>query len=68
MLKPSVSLAISTSVLKALPGILDIKRHSPSILYLSVFELFARKKSIFRDRNIILFEEYNLQPLNIYIQ
>ena len=25
----------STSVLKALPGKLDIKRHSPSILYLS---------------------------------
>ena len=25
-----------TSVLKALPGKLDIKRHSPSILYLSV--------------------------------
>ena len=28
------SLAMSTSVLKALPGKLDIKRHSPSILYL----------------------------------
>ena len=27
------SLAMSTSVLKALPGKLDIKRHSPSILY-----------------------------------
>ena len=26
---------MSTSVLKALPGKLDIKRHSPSILYLS---------------------------------
>ena len=26
-------LAMSTSVLKALPGKLDIKRHSPSILY-----------------------------------
>ena len=25
---------MSTSVLKALPGKLDIKRHSPSILYL----------------------------------
>ena len=25
----------STSILKALPGKLDIKRHSPSILYLS---------------------------------
>ena len=30
----SASLAISTSILKALPGKLDIKRHSPSILYL----------------------------------
>ena len=27
-------LAMSTSVLKTLPGKLDIKRHSPSILYL----------------------------------
>ena len=30
---------LSTSVLKALPGKLDIKRHSPSILYLSVLLL-----------------------------
>ena len=30
----SASLAMSTSVLKALPGKLGIKRHSPSILYL----------------------------------
>ena len=29
------ALAMSTSVLKALPGELDIKRHSPSILYIS---------------------------------
>ena len=29
------SLAMSTSVLKALLGKLDIKRHSPSILYIS---------------------------------
>ena len=36
MLNRSASLAMSTSVLKALPGKLDIKRHSPSILYLSV--------------------------------
>ena len=33
MLNLSASLAMSTSVLKALPGKLDIKRHSPSILY-----------------------------------
>ena len=31
----SASLALSTSILKALPGKLDIKRHSPSILYIS---------------------------------
>ena len=35
MLNRSASLAMSTCVLKALPGKLDIKRHSPSILYLS---------------------------------
>ena len=34
MFNRSASLAMSTSVLKALPGKLDIKRHSPSILYL----------------------------------
>ena len=33
LLNRSASLAMSTSVLKALPGKLDIKRHSPSILY-----------------------------------
>ena len=35
MLNRSASLTMSTSVLKALPGKLDIKRHSPSILYVS---------------------------------
>ena len=30
------SLVMSTSVLKALPGKLDIKRHSPSILYITI--------------------------------
>ena len=34
MLNRSTSLAMSTSILKALPGKLDIKRHSPSILYI----------------------------------
>ena len=34
MLNRSESLAMSTSVLEALPGKLDIKRHSPSILYI----------------------------------
>ena len=36
MLNRSASLAMSTCVLKALPGKLDIKRHSPSILYVSL--------------------------------
>ena len=35
MLNRSASLAMSTSVLEAMPGKLDIKRHSPSILYIS---------------------------------
>ena len=35
MLNRSASLAMSTSVIKALPGKLDIKRHSPSILFIS---------------------------------
>ena len=35
MLNHLASLAMSTSVLKVLPGKLDIKRHSPSILYIS---------------------------------
>ena len=36
MLNRSASLAMSTSVLKALPGKHDIKRHSPSILYFDI--------------------------------
>ena len=39
MLICSASLAMSTNVLKALPGKLDIKRHSPSILYLHAGDL-----------------------------
>ena len=35
MLNRWASLAMSTSILEALPGKLDIKRHSPSILYIS---------------------------------
>ena len=34
MLNRSASLVVSKSILKALPGKLDIKRHSPSILCL----------------------------------
>ena len=42
---------MSTSILKALPGKLDIKRHSPSILYL-LFVVFA---SIVCGRIVFLF-------------
>ena len=35
MLNRLASLAMSTSVLKALPGKLNIKRHSPSIPYIA---------------------------------
>ena len=35
MLNCSASLAMPTSILKALPGKLDIKRYSPSILYIT---------------------------------
>ena len=36
MLIRSASLAMSTSVLEALPGKFDIKRHSPRLLVLSI--------------------------------
>ena len=43
----SASLAMSTSVLKALPDKLDIKRHSPSILFLlDVFALSDKHQNI----------------------
>ena len=50
MLNRSASLAMSTSVLKALPGKLDIKRHSPSILYLFSlsYRLVLRTEEIIR--------------------
>ena len=37
MLNHSASLAMSTSVLKALPSKLDIKRRTPSILYYVIY-------------------------------
>ena len=45
MLNRLASLAMSTSVLKALPGKLDIKRHSPSILYTYWHNLSAAGES-----------------------
>ena len=47
MLNRSASLALSTSVLKALSGKLDIIRHSPNILY--VFEkLFLQALKVYK--------------------
>ena len=39
----SASLAMSTTILKALPDKLDIKRHSPIILYVILFRPIVRK-------------------------
>ena len=41
MLKRSASLAVSTSILEALPGKLDINRHSSSILYIYLYRHFT---------------------------
>ena len=46
MLNRSASLAMSTSVLKALPGKLDIKRHPRSILY--ILALSFRRRGLIR--------------------
>ena len=43
MLNRSASLAISSSVPKALPGKLDIKIHSPSVLYISALQSVQNK-------------------------
>ena len=47
MLNGSANLIMSTSILKALPGKLNIKRHSPSILYQSVYITGTCDKVIF---------------------
>ena len=46
MLNRSASLAMSTHVLKVLPGKLDIKRHSPSMLYVCVLVTIQVKLGI----------------------
>ena len=46
MLNCSASLAMSTSILKALPGKLDIKSHSPSILYVFFRKLKQAKEKL----------------------
>ena len=45
MLNRSASLAMTTSAIKALPGKLDIKRHSPSILYEAINSLLFNSGS-----------------------
>ena len=62
MLNRSASLAMSTSVLKALPGKLDIKRHSPSILYLNYIEKIDNISS----EVLNLLEEYFIGLISIY--
>ena len=47
MLNGSANPVMSTSILKALPGKLDIKRHSPSILYQLVYITGTCDKVIF---------------------
>ena len=52
MLNRSASLAMSTSVLKALPGKLDIKRHSLSIIYILQRlnrEMYSHLKEVIED-------------------
>ena len=46
MLNRSTSFAMSTSILKACPGKLDIKRHSPSILYISISNLQQTTRNV----------------------
>ena len=68
MLNCSASLAMSTCVLKALPGKLDIKRHSPSILYISaglamstcVLKALPGKLDIKRHSPSILYISHNI--------
>ena len=52
MLNRSASLAMSTIVLKALPGKLDIKRHSPSILYL-LDDPRSFRREVFQKEDVI---------------
>ena len=82
MLNRSASLTMSTSILKALPGKLDIKRHSPSILYISaslpmstsVLKVLPGKLDIKRHSPSILYlsapsqSAYRLRPYDKSVQ
>ena len=53
MLNRSASLAMSTSIFKALPGKLDIKRHSPSFLYMLSPLMKSKIMLLFKHCNVI---------------
>ena len=55
MLNRSASLAMSTSILEALPGKLDIKRHSPCIFYITASLAMSGKLDIKRHSPSILY-------------
>ena len=67
MLNRSASLAMSTCVLKALPGKLDIKRHSPSILYILVCEVWDKHKAgYFNATNLTTYDFSTLYTTLLY--
>ena len=69
MLNHSASLPMSTSVLKALPGKLDIKRHKPGILYFfnkcysGIFSEFLQK--LIRKTNQHFKSDYKISRLHL---
>ena len=65
MLNRSASLAISTSVLKALPGKLDIKRHSPSILYVLYRTVVVYEK---KNRSLVFSGDRKIPTLGSTVQ
>ena len=68
MLNRSASLTMSASVLKALPGKLDIKRHSPSILYIKGLHCYRFGLSDVIIQNGQLHQHSNTCNLSIYGQ
>ena len=60
MLNSSASLAMSKSVLKALPGKLDIKRREPGIILMSNENAPPTKMTISFQRHNILFLQLRL--------
>ena len=54
MLNHLASLGMSTSILKALPGKLDIKRHSPGILYIAHATRLASMLEYIEDPTLVI--------------